>query len=142
EHVANGLTQRGCVRSGKDVPADPRIEGRRRVPSDEVEETAASLLVEGTRDHAGHVAITCPPHVLEHADRDEDVTVPIDAAVVVLDEVDLSGQPLPRGLSSRPRDLRRRYVVGAHADAMVTGHVERQRSPAAPGLDDGLAGSK
>ena len=77
--------------------------------------------------------------VLEHADRDELVVVARDVAIVVLDELDLVRQALLLGALLRVRDLLARDVERAHLHAVVTRHVQRQRTPAATRLDDALA---
>ena len=78
--------------------------------------------------------------MLQHAHRHEGVVLAADVAVVVLDELDLSGEPLARRLLARVGDLLVRDVERAHPHPVVARHVQRQRAPAAARLHHPLAG--
>ena len=65
--------------------------------------------------------------------------VAADVPVVVVDELDAALESLARRAFARERKLFPRYVERLHAHAVVLGHEERQRAPAAPGFDDRVA---
>ena len=80
------------------------------------------------------------PDVLQHPDRDEHVALPLHVAIVVVDELDLTHEPV----AGRPRasevELLARHVERLDRHAVVARHVKREGPPAAPGLDDRVAG--
>ena len=80
------------------------------------------------------------PDVLEHADRHERIEFAVDVAVVVLDELHAVVQSFGPRAFARIGDLLGGYVVGLHRDAVVLGHVQRQRAPAAARFDHRFAG--
>ena len=64
---------------------------------------------------------------------------PLDVAIVVVDELDVRGEPFARRPLARVGDLLARDVERLHTDAVAARHMERQRPPAASRLDHGLA---
>ncbi len=80
--------------------------------------------------------------MLEHADRDKGVALPADVAVVLLDELDTTGQPChPRAVSGVV-GLLARDGERANRHAVVPRHVQRQGAPPAAGFDDPLIGAQ
>ena len=90
-------------------------------------------------EHFGERVEVRQPDVFEHADGDEHVVCSADVAVVVVDELDAIRQAFARGATPGEGQLFGRQVEGLHADAVVPGHEERQRAPAAAGFDDRVA---
>jgi hypothetical protein len=132
------LGERRDVGAGEDVALDPWIRAPRTRVADEVQQTAPFRL-EPAIDQLAELRVVAPAHVLEHADGDERVEAALRAAVVVLDELHPTAEPTAQRRCAREADLLGRHVEGLHRDAVVLGHVERERAPAAAGLEHALA---
>src|SRR6185437_11462440 len=148
-HIENGkvprledlhhLLERRWVRGRKDAPLDPGVQPRRTVPSDRVDETAATRADRALRDTAERRVIL-DADVLEHSDGDEGVVTPGDVPVVVFDVLDPVGEALARGALSREAYLLARDVEGTYFHAVMLRHVKRERAPPEARLDDRLTG--
>ena len=132
------LAQRRRAGPGEDALLDPRLQLRREVAADRVDQPAAAA-AQGAPGDMAKPQVIVDADVLEHADRDEGIVVAADVAVIVLDVFDAAGQALAHGPFARIGDLLARDVEGAHLDPVVAGHVQGERAPAAAGLDHGLA---
>src|SRR5918995_7495141 len=126
------------MRAGEDAPIDPAMHQLGAVAPDRVDQAEAAVL-EAAVDDAPELIEVLRADVLEHADRNELVVVARDVAIVVQDELDLVRETLLFGALLRISDLLARNIERAHLHAVVTRHVQRQRTPAATRLHDALA---
>ena len=133
------LLQRGDVGAGEDLALDPHAHRLALGAADRVDQPAAVRL-QASLDQVGEHSEVALADVLEHSHRHERVVASRDVPVVVLDEFDAALQAAAPGRLSRVADLLLRQVERAHHDAVVLGHVQCERAPAAAHLDDGLAG--
>src|SRR6185312_62302 len=131
------LAERGWLGTGEDAPLDPGVQPRRTIASDRVNETATVRADRALCDLAER-RIILHTDMLEHPDRDEGVVVPGDVPVIVLDVLDPIGEPLGRGALAREAHLLVRDVERAHFHPVVPRHMQGERAPPEPRLDDRL----
>src|SRR5262245_23838211 len=138
---ADHLAKRRRVRTGKDATRHEGTELDETIAADRMQQAAPVRSERAIHDSA-EVPVVLWPDVLEHADRHERVVGADQVAIVVVDELDPVAQPFGPCPIACPRDLLGRHVAGAHRDAMASRDVQRQRTPAAAGFDDSLAGTE
>ena len=134
------LAERGRLRAREDAPLDPAVHRLGAVAADGMDE-AQSLRREAAVDDLAERAVVLRADVLEHADRNERRRTRRACC-----------GSRPRCSSTRPArpsrarplgrvaDLLARNVPGAHLDAVVARHVQREAAPAATRLEHALAG--
>lgn len=136
EHVVHDLPHGRSIRSGKDSASGPRIQRPGTIAADEVEKPASRLRLQHTLDGRAERRKVSAADVFQHADRYEDIEVTGDIAIVVLDEFDAIEELFRGGAFAGKADLLARDVERLDPCPVMSGHVQRQRAPAAAGLDD------
>src|SRR5260370_1384114 len=130
---AHRLAQTGHVRPRKYPSLQPRVGPSGAIAADEMKQTAAGRLQAAVND-AAELAVMSQADVLQHADGYKHVVAAGDVAVIVFHELYAALQPLDAGALLGVGDLRVRDVERLDGDAVVPGHVQGQRSPAAARL--------
>src|SRR5256885_4113379 len=92
---ARHLPERRRVGPGEDALLDPRLQRRRAVATDRVDEPATAPAQAAVRD-APERRVVRQAHVLEHADRHEGVVMTGDVAIVVLHVLHARAEALAR----------------------------------------------
>ena len=128
------LRQAGRFSSGEDVLVVPRIERRRHVPPDGVNQPAPVRL-ERTVDQTTQLGKVADADMLQHADRNEGVKPATNLAIVVFEELHPIAQPLGLRAFASVGQLLAGDVERPHAHAVLPSHVQRERSPTTTGLD-------
>src|SRR5579871_2059527 len=99
---------------------------------------AATGPAERAVNNLAQLGVAAQSDVLQHADGSEGIETARNVAVIVFDEFYTFVQTLFASLLPRVNDLFVRQIEGLHARAVLPGHVQRERAPAATGLDNCL----
>ena len=111
----------------------------RDVAPDEVQQPAATLAAHRAVQDVREAVKMTQADVLQHPHRHEHVVLAPHVAVVVVDELDLTGQTFALSPCACETKLFARHIERLHGHAVVARHVKRQGSPAAPGFDHCVA---
>jgi GH15 family glucan-1,4-alpha-glucosidase len=135
------LEERRRIGVREDVLGDPAAEPLLTIAPDRVNQ-AAAMRREGPVDHVPELRVVLLAHVLEHAHGHERVAGSTDVPVVVLHELHPTREPLLLRCLPGVLHLFTGDVERTHGDAVVAGHVERQRTPATASLDHVFPGAQ
>jgi hypothetical protein len=91
-------------------------------------------------DPAEQLLVPAEAHVLQEADRHDPVEPPRDLAVVAAQEAGTFGQAQLAGPGVRPCVLLPGQGDAGHVDLVAAGEVQGEAAPAAPQVEDPLAG--
>ena len=115
------LVQTGRIRAREYAPLDPRIHRARSNTANTVDQTPP-LWFEATIDDLSQRRVMLLADMFQHANRDKDVELADDAAVIIEDVFHSVGQTLLSGGFPRIVDLLSRDVIRPDSDTVVFCH--------------------
>src|SRR5262245_16934003 len=129
------LTKRGRVGARKNPLPDPGIQRELPVASYEMQKSSPRSF-QTAIDDVPEFAVILQADVLQHSHGNENIEAPRNVPVVLFDKLHAGRQTFLSGALAGVKNLLARNVESLDRDAIVPGHMEGQRAPAAAGFHD------